>query len=105
TILECEPVPDYGRKTVHWEYTDRLYHQCRATADGWDRELLLTTDMRIGFEGGRAAARTLLKEGDTRYIALSWGGQNPPLDYEDAYSRLVWTAHHWQHWIARGNSP
>jgi GH15 family glucan-1,4-alpha-glucosidase len=105
TILECEPVPDYGRQTVTWEYTDRLYHQGRATAPDWDRQLLLTTDMRIGFEGGRACARTLLKEGDTRYAALSWGGREPPLDFADAYARLVWTAHHWQHWIARGTFP
>jgi alpha,alpha-trehalase len=105
TVVECEPSPDYGRAAVRWEYTDRLYHQGRATSSDWDRELLLTTDMRIGFEGGRACARTLLKEGDTRYIALSWGGREPPLDYADAYARLVWTAHHWQHWLARGAFP
>ena len=34
--------------------------------------------MRLGFEGGRATARTLLKEGDVRYVALSWGGVEPP---------------------------
>jgi len=105
TVVECEPVPDYGRAAVHWEYTERLYHQGRATTERWDRELLLTTDMRLGFEGGRAAARTLLKEGDTRFIALSWGGREPPVDYADAYARQVWTAHHWQHWLARWNFP
>jgi GH15 family glucan-1,4-alpha-glucosidase len=105
TVMECEPVPDYGRNPVRWDYTDRLYHQGRATVAGWDRELTLTTDLRIGFEGGRACARTLLKEGDTRYIALSWGGHEPPADYADAYARQVWTAHHWQHWLARGNFP
>ena len=30
--------------------------------------------MLLGFEGGQASARTLLKEGDTRFVALSWGG-------------------------------
>ncbi len=105
TIVECEPVPNYGEATLQWEYTDKIYHQGRGTADGWDRELLLTTDLRLGFEGSRASARTLLKEGDTRYIALSWGGREPPLTYEDAYRRQVWTAHHWQHWLARGNFP
>jgi Glucoamylase and related glycosyl hydrolases len=61
--------------------------------------------MRLGFEGGRASARTLLKEGDTRYVALSWGSCEPPLTFEDAYARQVWTAHHWQHWLARGQFP
>jgi GH15 family glucan-1,4-alpha-glucosidase len=105
TVVECEPVADYGRKQVRWNYTDKVYHQGRATADGWDQELLVTTDMRIGFEGGRACARTLIKEGQTRFVALSWGTREPPLTYEDAYRRQVWTAHHWQHWLARGRFP
>jgi GH15 family glucan-1,4-alpha-glucosidase len=68
-------------------------------------ELRLTTDLRLGFEGPRAIARTLLKEGDLRFCALSWSTHEPPATYEDAYRRLVWTAHHWQHWLARGNFP
>jgi len=36
---------------------------------------------------------------------LAWGGKEPPLDYDDAYRRQVWTAHHWQHWLARGQFP
>ena len=36
--------------------------------------------MRLGFEGGQASARTLLKEGDVRFVALSWGGAVPPTD-------------------------
>ena len=105
TVMGCEPVLDYGLKRVKWEYTDKVYHQGKATAEGTDTVLLLTTDMRLGFEGGQASARTLLKEGDVRYIALSWGTKLPPLDYADAYSRQVWTAHHWQHWLARGQFP
>ncbi|MCW2596209.1 MAG: glucoamylase, partial [Jatrophihabitans sp.] len=105
TVIECEPAPDYGRATVRWDYTDKVYHQGVAKADGWDMSLTLTTDMRLGFEGSRASVRTLLKQGDTRYIALSWGTKEPPLTYDDAYRRMVWTAHHWQHWLARGNFP
>jgi GH15 family glucan-1,4-alpha-glucosidase len=105
TVMECEPVLDYGRKFVHWEYTDHVYHQGQASADGSDIRLRLTTDMRLGFEGGRATARTLLKEGDVRFVALSWSGVEPPHDFADAYRRLVWTAHHWQHWLGRGQFP
>jgi GH15 family glucan-1,4-alpha-glucosidase len=105
TVMECEPVLDYGRKFVSWEYTGRPYHQGYARAEDSDIELRLTTDMRLGFEGGRATARTLLKEGDVRYVALSWGGVDPPYDFADAYRRLVWTAHHWQHWLGRGQFP
>jgi alpha,alpha-trehalase len=46
-----------------------------------------------------------MKEGDEHFAALAWSEHAPPFTYDDAYSRLVWTAHHWQHWLARGNFP
>ncbi|MDN5762746.1 MAG: glycoside hydrolase family 15 protein [Microlunatus sp.] len=103
--MDCEPIFDYGRRPARWEYTEHGYHQGRATAEDFDLTMTLTTDLRLGFEGAQAAARTLLKEGDTRYVALSWGSKEPPLSYADAYARQVWTAHHWQHWLARGRFP
>jgi GH15 family glucan-1,4-alpha-glucosidase len=27
------------------------------------------------------------------------------MNFDEAYARLVWTAHHWQHWLARGRFP
>jgi GH15 family glucan-1,4-alpha-glucosidase len=104
-ILDCEPVFDYGQRHGTWSYTGRGYRQGVARAEGLPLELTLTTDMRLGFEGGRATARTLLKEGDYRYVALSWTEHEPPYTYREAYNRLVWTAHHWQHWLARGQFP
>ncbi|MBO3746076.1 glycoside hydrolase family 15 protein [Streptosporangiaceae bacterium NEAU-GS5] len=104
-MLDCEPVLDYGRRPVRWSYTDRGYHQGVARAEGMDLELRLTTDMRLGFEAGRAMTRTLIKEGETRFAALSWTEHEPPYNFEEAYQRLVWTAHHWQHWLARGDIP
>jgi len=103
--LECEPMFDYGRVAARWSYTERGYHQGLATEDGVGLALRLTTDMRLGFEGPRATARTLLKEGDTRFCALTWTEHEPPYDFDEAYRRHVWTAHHWQHWLARGNFP
>ncbi|MBM6403947.1 glycoside hydrolase family 15 protein [Phycicoccus sp. CSK15P-2] len=105
TVMDCEPVLDYGRSPVTWEYTGEGYHQGEARAEGSDVRLTLTTDMMLGFEGGQASSRTLLKAGDTRFVALSWGGAVPPTTYEEAYAKQVWTAHHWQHWLARGRFP
>ncbi|MEV8630962.1 glycoside hydrolase family 15 protein [Streptosporangium sp. NPDC051023] len=103
--LDCEPMFDYGRKPARWSYTDRGYHQGIARAEEESLELRLTTDMRLGFEGTRATARTLLREGETRFCALTWTPHEPPYTFEEAYGRLVWTAHHWQHWLARGDFP
>jgi alpha,alpha-trehalase len=104
-VLDCEPVFDYGQRVASWRYGDHGYHQGIVGAEGSDLKLALTTDMRLGFEGPHASARTLIKEGQTRFCALSWSEYAPPLTFEDAYRRLVWTAHHWQHWLARGTFP
>ena len=68
-----------------WEYTRPRLPRGRRLGEGEDSDLQLklTTDLRIGFEGPRATARTLMKEGETRFCALSWSEHEPPQDYED----------------------
>jgi alpha,alpha-trehalase len=104
-VLNCTPVFDYGRRQATWSYLGSGYHDAVGEADGIDMKVRLTTDLRLGFEGPQATARTLVKEGDTRFVAFSWTEHEPPTTFEDAYQRQVWTAHHWQHWLARGNFP
>jgi GH15 family glucan-1,4-alpha-glucosidase len=101
--LECEPSFDYGRVPASWEYASDGYHE--ALARGAGPVLRLTTSMRLGFEGPRATARTLVKEGGTHFVALSWSEHAPPQSYEEAETMLVWTAHHWQHWLDHGTFP
>jgi alpha,alpha-trehalase len=103
--LDCEPRFDYGRLNGIWEYTGTGYHEARCSAEGIDVVLRLTTDMNVGFEGPRSTARTLMHEGDTLFVALAWSEHPAPTSYQDAYDRLVWTAHHWQHWLDHGNFP
>ncbi|MBA3261117.1 MAG: glycoside hydrolase family 15 protein [Thermoleophilaceae bacterium] len=104
-LLDCEPVFDYGGLTAAWEYTGSGYQQAVARSEGSRLELTLSTDMNVGFEGPRATGRTLVKEGDALYVALSWSEHPPPDSHEEAYDRLVWTAHHWQHWLDHGTFP
>ncbi len=103
--LDCEPGFDYGRRFAEWEYTGSGYHEALATASGSDIQLRLNSDMNLGVEGPRATARTMMKEGDTLFAALSWSEHRPPKSYDEAYERLVWTAHHWQHWLDHGEFP
>jgi GH15 family glucan-1,4-alpha-glucosidase len=104
-MLDCEPAFDYGRKPARWEYSGAGYSDGVATADRGDIKLGLRTDLRLGFEGPRATARHRMKEGEQIYCALYWSDHPPPQDFDEAYRRLVWTAHHWQHWLERGNFP
>jgi alpha,alpha-trehalase len=103
--LDCEPRFDYGRLHGSWEYTGSGYHEARCSAEDSQVHLQLTTDMNVGFEGPRSTARTLMHEGDTLFVSLSWSEHPGPTTYEEAYSRLVWTAHHWQHWLDHGDFP
>jgi GH15 family glucan-1,4-alpha-glucosidase len=109
--MDCSPAFDYGRTPPRWAYAGDGYHEAVAepeTADDSAKNrsrLRLTTDLNIGFEGPTATARTLLKEGDRRFVALSWSMHAPPTTLEDAETRLRWTCHHWQHWLDRGTFP
>ncbi len=103
--MDCEPVFDYGRTLGTWTYPGPDYKEGRCTAPDAAIELTLVSDINFGFEGPRAVGRTLLKEGETRFVALTWGGREPPRTSDEAYRRLTWTAHHWQHWLAQGRFP
>jgi GH15 family glucan-1,4-alpha-glucosidase len=101
--LDCMPVFDYGREPARWEHADSGYHE--AVAHGNGISLHLNTDMNVGFESSLATARSLLKQGDRRFVALSWSEHEPPRSFDEAHDRLIWTVHHWQHWLDRGEFP
>jgi alpha,alpha-trehalase len=104
--LDCEPAFDYARRQPRWEYTGPGYNEAVATADGMDVHVKLTTDMRVGFEGRRARARTTLREGERLFAALSWGKhEEPPRTVEDAGERIDRTAEFWREWLNHGSFP
>ena len=106
TIIECEPVLDYGRTPVRWAYTgaslppgqgNRRGHRPHAEPHhGHAARLRGRTGQHAHpAQGGRRSATSPCRGAAT---------SRPP-DYADAYQRQVWTAHHWQHWLARGQFP
>jgi alpha,alpha-trehalase len=104
-VLECDPIFDYGRKYADWEYAGEGYTEAVASAEGWPTKLNLTTDLRLGFEGSRARARTTLRDGDTAFVALAFSEHPGPKSYEEAYERLVQTADFWHEWLSHGTFP
>jgi GH15 family glucan-1,4-alpha-glucosidase len=103
--MECEPKLDYGRTGIVWEYDGEGYGQAVGRPADGHLEMRLTTDLRMGFEGGRARARTTLHDGDTAFVALSWSEHAPPVNYDEAYHRLVYTADFWHEWLSHGDFP
>lgn len=103
--LECEPVFDYGRSGGEWRYAGEGYNEAVCESDELSHPLRLVTDLRMGFEGHRARARTTLREGDTAFASLSWSEHAPPRTYEDAYARMERTADYWREWLNHGDFP
>ncbi|WP_372787785.1 glycoside hydrolase family 15 protein [Paraconexibacter sp.] len=104
--VDCDPKLDYGRHRVDWEYATEGYHVATGTsAEVPGVELHLTTDLRLGLEGGHAFVRTTMHDGDEAYVALSWTEHPAPSSYPEAYERLVGTADFWHDWLSRGEFP
>lgn len=103
--LECEPAFDYGGLSVDWAYQDAGYHEAVARSEGMDLELRLVTDLRLGFEGPRARARTTLHEGEAAFVALGWSAHPLPASYDEAEAWLARTGRFWQEWLKHGSFP
>jgi GH15 family glucan-1,4-alpha-glucosidase len=103
--LDCEPAFDYGGLAADWTYPGPGYHRAVATSEGIDVQLQLVTDLRLGFEGPRARARSILREGDVAFAALGWSHHPMPETYEEADRWLGRTARHWQEWLKHGTFP
>ncbi|HEX5902087.1 MAG TPA: glycoside hydrolase family 15 protein [Actinomycetota bacterium] len=104
-LMNCDPVPDYGRGSVAWEYEGEGYNKAVARMEGGDLTLRLTTDLRMGFEGNRAHASSTVREGDERFVALSWSDHEAPTVYQDAADRMWRTQEYWREWMNHGEFP
>jgi alpha,alpha-trehalase len=115
--LDCEPVFDYGRTEARWEYSSQGYGEAIAHGGEGDVQLRLVTDLRVGFEGRGAHARTTLSEGDRAFAALCWprsqwssseeywAERTPPATADEAFERMERTAEYWRGWINQGVFP
>ena len=102
--MDCEPSPDYARADASWEYETEGYGHALARIAPGDLPLRLTGDLRLGFEGKRAHAKTTMRDGDERFVALSWSDHEPPRSYEDAADRAA-TQEYWREWLNHGEFP
>ncbi len=103
--LDCEPAFDYGGLAADWEYVGSGYGEALARSEGMDLQLRLLTDLRLGFEGPRARARTTLREGDVAFVALGWSKHPLPTSYEEADRWIARTGRYWQDWLKHGSFP
>jgi GH15 family glucan-1,4-alpha-glucosidase len=96
-MLDCMPLFDYGRSHGTWSYRGTGYDVMSCVlAD--QPELILASSLRLGIGGSRAIARTVLSEGDTAFVALSWG-EAPITSWAEAEAAMDETVGAWRGWL------
>jgi GH15 family glucan-1,4-alpha-glucosidase len=103
--VDCEPMFDYGRRAARWKHLGRGYHAAAAASGDGEPMLRLDTNLRLGFEGGRAAARATVRESERAFVALSWTDGAPPETVDEAFRRIERTSEHWRRWLSNGRFP
>jgi alpha,alpha-trehalase len=103
--IDCLPGFDYGRSQGTWRHIGEGYGDAVCAVEGIEPSLRLRTDLRLGFEAGRARAETSMRAGQHAFCALGWSDYAPPATYEEADSRLAETRAYWHGWISRGRFP
>ncbi len=98
--LECSPRFDYGATEARWEPSEG-----GARVASGDVELRLTGDLDLELHGGSARGRRTLREGETAFCCLSWGEEEPPESFEEAWEAVDVAARFWRQWIQGGTFP
>ncbi len=100
--VNCIPLFEYGAREGTWTYDGPGY--LSATVQEGDLTLRIQTGLQLGLLGTRAMGRTTLKEGETTFVALSWGDA-PPIQDTDAYHHLHETEDFWRGWLSMARIP
>ena len=104
-LLNCLPVFEYGREPGGWSYAGEGYDAATIRAPSGDLELRLTTSLPLGLTGPRAMARAVLREGESAFVALSWGEDDAPASPQDAAAQVWSTTQVWRQWLKGGTFP
>jgi GH15 family glucan-1,4-alpha-glucosidase len=70
-----------------------------------DVHLKLAGTVKLGVLGARSYGRTTLAEGESAFVALSWGDANAPATQEAAQSALDVTVAYWRDWLSSAKIP
>src|SRR5947209_242830 len=102
---------DYAREPAAWEFSADehggvAHGRGKHGPNGEEQEIRLASDLYLGVESSRVRARHTLVEGERRFVALGWGGdQWVPRTVEEAERSLSQTFHFWRSWLNDGEFP
>jgi GH15 family glucan-1,4-alpha-glucosidase len=102
--MECLPRFAYGLEEASWSGGE-LGEAVAVAGDG--AELQLTSDMDLTIEGGAVRGKLRLREDETGFCAVTWGGGqiDGPRSAPEALERIDSTEEFWREWLRDGNFP
>jgi GH15 family glucan-1,4-alpha-glucosidase len=95
--VNCVPQFDYGRASGAWAYSGDGYERLSVTSG--DLDLTMAGSLRLGIVGARTYGRTTVEEGESAWVALSWGGLVPS-GTDEAFEWLHETEKYWRDWLS-----
>jgi len=99
-MVNCAPLFDYGTAVGTWSYRGEGYSAMSVAAKDGDVQLDLAGSIRLGVLGARGYGRTMLTEGQSAFMVLSWGDKIVPASQEEAFTALDTTVAYWRDWLA-----
>ncbi|MEX1006689.1 MAG: glycoside hydrolase family 15 protein [Acidimicrobiia bacterium] len=100
--IDCLPLFEYGTTPGTWSYEGSGYD--RLLLEGGGLSMSMESSLRLGTVGARAYGRTMLHEGESAFVALSWGG-TPPTTLDEALSQSHQTQRFWRDWLSVATFP
>jgi GH15 family glucan-1,4-alpha-glucosidase len=102
--VNAAPIFEYGSVVGVWDYDGEGYDRMTVHPPAGDPSLAVTSSLRLGTAGARCYARSNLREGESAFVALSWGGE-APATVEEAAALKDETVSYWRNWLSTGTFP
>ena len=104
-VVNCAPLFNYGAVGGTWSYQGDGYDAMTITPAEGDVKLELSGSIPLGVLGARCYGRTTLTQGQSAFVALSWGDSHGPGSAEEALSALNCTVDFWRDWLSSAKIP
>jgi GH15 family glucan-1,4-alpha-glucosidase len=100
--VDVLPLFEYGATEAYWEYEGEGYGHAKVTAG--DVTLGMESGMQLNVSGARVRGRTMLEQGQSTWVALSWGPHTCE-DLNSAFEHMQNTEHFWRTWLSEAHIP
>ena len=104
-VVNCGPLFNYGATGGTWSYQGDGYDAMTIAPKEGDVQLELAGSIPLGVLGARCYGRTTLKQGQSAFVALSWGEGSVPGSPEEALAALDTTVDFWRDWLSSAKIP